>query len=449
MPMPLLNLPQLSAQQVNPYSGATQQALGAYSQAVKAKYMPQQQQAEIFQKQFGPLAQIASNPVAMAMMGDQGKGVMSYIQQLLGGQNAGGGNTANPTNGLAQAGISTSGGNPAIGAGGGTPMPPSQTGRTNAYAYDKNGNNIVGNPETDTGQGSTAQPSTPGAPVRNFGQGNLGQNIVQKVTAPYQEPQHDKPYQQNGQVLDPATAATRESSQKIMRAVPAVRPLVEKLDDEAKDLLSNGRWFKLLSSAIATGSDAAGIPSLVELQENGGLDKFLKTLGITPEYYGKWVQFQKDQDDVAGRLNEINNYGENIPGKQTASSQVTPTILENYSQYHKRMQTELKKLDYNYDLAKQFTSSGFNATPGAPMEAPANPFKQPPGPQTAPQQQQATQAAAPQQSAANDYSMIGGPPGPKNTMGVREKKTINGKNYYRIGDGWFTISGMMGASGAQ
>ena len=59
------NYPILSPEQQSPWQGALSRALDTYSKATKASYMPQQIEADIYSKKFGPLAQLATSPTFM------------------------------------------------------------------------------------------------------------------------------------------------------------------------------------------------------------------------------------------------------------------------------------------------------------------------------------------------------------------------------------------------
>ena len=52
----------LNPEEVNPFAGAVSKAMQGYGQGMKAAYMPKQIEADIFAKQIGPLATLATTP---------------------------------------------------------------------------------------------------------------------------------------------------------------------------------------------------------------------------------------------------------------------------------------------------------------------------------------------------------------------------------------------------
>lgn len=56
------NYPILTPEQQSPWQGALSRALDTYSKATKASYMPRQMEADLFAKEIGPLAGLASSP---------------------------------------------------------------------------------------------------------------------------------------------------------------------------------------------------------------------------------------------------------------------------------------------------------------------------------------------------------------------------------------------------
>jgi hypothetical protein len=62
MPLQLQQLPIGTPEQTSPFNNLLSNALKSYQQQVHARYAPQQQQADIFSKEIGPLAALASNP---------------------------------------------------------------------------------------------------------------------------------------------------------------------------------------------------------------------------------------------------------------------------------------------------------------------------------------------------------------------------------------------------
>lgn len=82
----------ISFQQANPLLSGIQTGQDISKQFTQNAFLPKLLQSTIFSQQFAPLAQIASNPLAMAMMGDKGAGIMNMISQLLGQTGSAGNN---------------------------------------------------------------------------------------------------------------------------------------------------------------------------------------------------------------------------------------------------------------------------------------------------------------------------------------------------------------------
>jgi len=74
----------LKATEVNPLSNLLSGALDTYQKGLKASYMPRQLEADIFSKNIGPLASIATSPMARYMAPEQQKQILNYISQSLG-----------------------------------------------------------------------------------------------------------------------------------------------------------------------------------------------------------------------------------------------------------------------------------------------------------------------------------------------------------------------------
>ena len=370
------NYPMLTNEQVNPFHGALQGALKNYQNTVRSAYMPKQIQADIFQKQFAPLAQIASNPVAMAMMGDQGTGVMQLIQQLLkqsGSGNQGGGSM------FGGGGGSMFGGGGGVGEGGGG-MP--QGAPMGGGMGGMGGGNVPqgtqggqGGQAAQGGSGEGAPPNEGGSPqsTSNVPQagGDLASGVKSKAFAPYSQQVYPAGTlyfdPKSGQYKETTTGQMLSSDQVGMGAIQATIPMLRRLQEESKDLLKSGKFFKSLTSHIAAAGQSAGID-----------EKTLKKWGISPEYYNKYIQFKQDQNDAAARLREAYHYGETEGGRATASSIVGEGQFENSEAYNKRMENEIKKLRQQHEIYKKRATGGFNVSPGAGVELPAPIRENPP-----------------------------------------------------------------------
>lgn len=85
-------------EQANPWNSVLSKALEQYQGITKAKYARPQAEADIFAKKFGPLAQIATSPLAQYMLPEQRQQIIGQLSQLLSqnsGMGVGGNNNEN------------------------------------------------------------------------------------------------------------------------------------------------------------------------------------------------------------------------------------------------------------------------------------------------------------------------------------------------------------------
>ena len=375
------SFPILTPEQSSPFAQAMQSALKNYSDINKAKYQSRGLEADIFSKQFAPLAQIASNPVAMSMMGDQGAGVMKAIQQLLqqqsGGQGGQGGLLKHLFGGgQAQGQAQGAGGGDLSGgqAGGGAepqavPTPGVQPGQNfgaanqasdsevaaQANAPQQDLNNYDDNHPTDA---TSNLPSAGGTPASGF---------IAKTFAPSQEASHApgvtyayKDKDGHIKYKSAASAAGISQAQLGMGSIQVALPLINKLQAEAKELMKPGRSLEYFKSIIA-----ANLQDKVHVS-----DAQLKQLGISRDYYDKYEQFQKDQHNVAQRLKVAHNFGENVQGEEQAASIIAPSNFQSFKGYNKQLEDEKTNLANANETYQRQITGGFNVTPGSAPEVP-------------------------------------------------------------------------------
>lgn len=79
------NYPILTPEQQSPWQGALSRALDSYSKITKASYMPRQMEADLFAKEIGPLAGLASSPNFTGFNPQIQKMIAQRIGKYLGG----------------------------------------------------------------------------------------------------------------------------------------------------------------------------------------------------------------------------------------------------------------------------------------------------------------------------------------------------------------------------
>lgn len=449
MPFSFTNYQPGTMQQTNPYANAAPQALGAYSQAVKAKYQPQMTQAEIIGKALTPLAQFATSPMGMVLTPGQQGQMRNLISQIMGGF---GGNGTVPTgdNGASQiSGMPIQPGGAGQPTPAGTPAPQgsgTQPTSTNASSYDQNGDNIKAPLTFNDGTPAPAPTSgiNPNLPDPHYKTG-----VGQQVTAPAANQLHPagegyRAPNNEGMVASPATQV--EHGAQVLDAATNVKALAPELKAQAHEFFKTGAnvaWFKDLSA--------------VQMGQAGLSPRLRDKLDKNPGMAARWTTFTNTIGRVSNQLQKIYPISATDQQYQKHMEMLTKHPGDTEEEYNNRIDALVKELDeVNIPNAKKMMGGkgGYNINPDSStaygMTGQDNNVvpQAPAAPETtgAPQ---APQVANLQQTAANDYAMIGGPPGPKNPMGVREVKTVNGQTRYRIGEKWYKISGMMGASGAQ
>lgn len=291
-------------QQSNPYADLIKNALQAYENANRAQYTPQLIQADIFSKEFAPLAQIASSPLALAMMPDQRNQINNLISQLL--QQMGMSGVSNQQ----QVGIIPSQGN------------------------FQQQTNLPMQSSSQQGSGDY-NPSIPQA-----GQ-NLGTGATTKVTAPYNEQVHGAGvsfYDPNtGKFYSQPTESTIAVSQQAINAIKRVLPQLKEIAEESKDFLSPGGMLSTYASGAAGQiSNWTGISLSPEIA---------KKFGIDPEKFSRYAGWQANIGQVVDSL--MSSYP-NLPKTEESlrlmGNIVTPQSGETYNGYITRIMNIINKL---------------------------------------------------------------------------------------------------------
>lgn len=326
------NYPMLTNEQVNPFHGALQGALRNYQNTVKSAYLPRQIQAEIFNKQFAPLAQIASSPLAMAMLPTQQSQMAQMLSRLL--QQSGGG------------GGSMFGG----GGGGGGSM------FGNAGAQGQEGSMPAaggGNAPQGTQGGGAGNPLLPQAG------GGLRGGVIAKTTAPYSEQVHPPGsiYSANGDVIEAPTGGQVERSQETFNAYNNLKDLIP-------DLLEQSREFENKSLDL----NRAGAARFLQSHHLGALGSLISS---DPELSGRWNNFTQDINRagiVAQKLFPASQSQESY-NQHMAMLAFDPN-KDTYSTYSQRLKKLLKDSQTAYKNAQiQGGSEGGQSLKNPPKEA--------------------------------------------------------------------------------
>lgn len=340
--------PLLTAEQASPLANLVSNAMKAYQTGINAKYQPQMIKADIFNKEFSPLGQIASSPLALAMLPDQQKQMASMISRLL------------AQNGGSLAGNAQSTGNSDMGnmaaMMGNNPMA-NQGGNMSAPSQPQMG----GNPMMVGGQSTSNLPQAGS---------DLGNEVRNKALSTYQT----QVYPAGTSYYDPASKSFKvtdtgqqlSNDQVEMGAIQTTIPYIKKLQDEGDELLKAGRTRNRITSTIGA------------ILSSAGVDKSeLKKMGLDADYYDKLQRFQRDQKNAAQRLQEAYSFGNTLEGSEKAHSIIAPSDFESKESYRLGLDKELGNLSRQFNAAKGRITGGFNVTPGAAPEVPTDSMNQP------------------------------------------------------------------------
>jgi hypothetical protein len=316
--------PLLNPQQSSPYANLVNNALQSYGTAVQAKYAPQMAQADIFNKEFMPLAQIASSPLAIAMLPEQKQQMANLISQLLqqtgvtggmGGGNTGGGGLFGGNQSSTSGGqfggqpSSTSGGSPMVQGG------------------------MVGSSSQTPQVGNQASPGyNPSIPQAG---GDIGKGATAKVTAPYSEQVHGAGVSffdpNTGKFYSQPSESTVSVSQRSIGAIKRVIPQLQDISKESQEFLQPGGTSGTIFSQVAGKVANLGI-----------IDReTIKKFGIDPDKYSRYLKWR---GDISQALDSLMTSFPNLPTSdlslKTMASIVEPHAGESSQGYATRvMQT--------------------------------------------------------------------------------------------------------------
>ncbi len=321
--------PLLNREQASPFADLVKNALGTYGQAVNARYAPQMTQAEIFNKEFAPLAQIASSPLAMAMLPEQRQQMAALISQLLKQTGAPGG------------GMPVGGGLGAL-FGGGAQQP---TGGATGGGYAGGTGGMV-----PSGGGQASSGYNPLVPQAG---GDLGQGATAKVTAPYQaqtQPAGTTYYDPNSQGFYSAPTGGRvDQAQATMTSYNNLKELIPSLLEESKKFENKSLELK-----------RAGISQTLHSYGLGGIGNLVSD---NPELAGDYNNFIQDINKAGIVLQGIYpaSHSQESYNQHMAMLSFDPS-KDTYKTYRERLQKLLEDSSIAYKNAQQQAGGkgGFN-----------------------------------------------------------------------------------------
>jgi hypothetical protein len=315
----------LSIEESSPTGNLYANALKKYQQGVNAHYAPQRQEADIFAKEMGPMAALASNPnfsfdpQVREMIS---KRIADHIEKT---QQKGG-----------------------------------HEGLLNAILH----KNWLGKQEEAANlpqAGNQAQLGMTGGMQQGANNNfsllpQAGQGLQAGAQAKAQAPFMSSPYApgalyQNPNTGDVLSAPTHEqvaAAQKTITSNKAVEPIIKDLIKQSKPFLKQGGKL-----GLATGQ-AAGIASQF------GAPDFLTNLVGDKEKANKYAEFQATQSLAIERLMGALNLPLNQESQHTVATIVQPHPGENDKGYETRMIRELVTLQRNAQQAQNTLGSGFN-----------------------------------------------------------------------------------------
>jgi len=342
MPIPVLQYQPGTPEQVSPYANLISNALRNYQSAVSARYAPQTTQANIFSKEFEPLARIASNPVAMAMMGDQGQGIMNAIQQLL-SQNGGissGGISGGMTGGVGSTNTSNLG---STGGGGG-----------------------VGNNPSTIGNDS----QEPGLP-----HGNIQQSAAQKALAATHQQLNPPGITSNvgGEALTTPAMGTVSDAQTTANSIANLKEMIPAYFDQGYEFTTpKGSALNRFRSGASA------------ISERIGAKPISKILSEDPDLAGRWNNFETEKSRLGVLAQKVFPTTNSKEGYEKHMEMLELRPNDTWKSFTQRRDKFLEDLDIAEKNAKKAMNAGssYNVNPESkniygPSNAISNEMKKP------------------------------------------------------------------------
>lgn len=329
MPISFTNYQPGTPEQVSPYANLVSNAMKNYQSAVASRYAPQTTQADIFNKEFAPLAQIASSPLALAMLPEQRQQMAQLISQLL--QQTGG--SGGSSNGIA----SFFRGGQNQGQGGVIPS--------------NNANNISqGENGTASIAGGTSS-QTPGLPSTNFQQG-----AAQKVTAPYSEQLHPAgtTYNAGNEPLVTPAGNVVGGSQETLNSIANLKDFVPNYAEQAREFTTpQGSLFNRIKSGASAVAGRIGANTLS------------KALSKDPDLEGRWNNLVQEKNRLGVIAQHVFPTTTSKEGYEKHMEMLELRPTDTYKSFSKRINQFMSDLDTAEQNAKRAMNAGksYNLNP--------------------------------------------------------------------------------------
>lgn len=335
MPFTALDYPILTPEQTNPMAGVISGLMRGAKEApqmtkslYEAKYAPQTIQADIFGKEFAPLAAIASSPLAQAMLPEQKDQMLQMIAQLLKQNSNFGGQPG-------QAGFQSSSG---------------QGGSYNPIVNNSVSTALRGGASSNT----STDPSTPQNGT------STGTQLAARTVAPGSEQLHPAGTvffdPTTGKEYSQASAGLIETSQKGLTAIRTALPQLQDIAKKSKEFLNPGSDLSTGASQIAGWLSKHDPSALFGMGEGGKgyVRQAEKAAGIDPEKISRHTDWQNQMDSTAERL--IQAYPALGMSDQTTNlirSAVHPNPGETTEGFQKRMYSTIDRAVQLADATQQ------------------------------------------------------------------------------------------------
>ncbi len=303
------------------------QAFGQRQQLfpMEKKYYPRQQEAEIFHKTIGPLAQLSISPLALAMQPEEQAQIAKMISQMMSnypmGPYAGAGQEGNLLdNGRAVAAELTG----------------------NGMQTPETGNNPV-NYQSQSSQSSAGL-------IPQAGKG-LRAGAVTTSLAPYNKPP-SKPGElyadpNTGLITSHPTESTIGGLQQQSTAIKALTPIIGDLATEAKPFLESGGTLKKYGGMAAGELSKLGVPESIS------------NIFGDPKNADKFAKFKSSQATAIDKLMTALNLPKDEAAIDTVKEIIEPQWGETYQGYQNRMGTQLLDLQKKYQQNIETLGGGY------------------------------------------------------------------------------------------
>jgi hypothetical protein len=298
MAFQVINYQASRPEQQSPFGNLLSGALKSYSAQQKAKYLPQELQADIIGKSVAPLAQIASSPLASAMIKQQKQQMLKYISQVM--QGAQGGQPQQE-----QAGVFDN-----------VPVLGNLSKMISHYVSNR----------PDLHQPEEGSQESGNSSNQNSNQMEVG--FANKAVAPaFENPHAPGTVLLNDNNQPSSVTATAEQiahAQKTLSAIQQANPALKKIYELAKPFSNDLEGYaKRISSKLSSKNPGLSNQWNQLVGQQNILKSQFQKLGMSEEDAAQEVKFKKNEnaDVYINRLkNDMSTYREqgNVAAKQTA-----------------------------------------------------------------------------------------------------------------------------------